>query len=59
MKKFIFISIIVIAFFLIRNLQEPYGIYAVVAMLVISIFAGALVGFFAYLVFVSFFSKKR
>ncbi|HEU5140896.1 MAG TPA: hypothetical protein VFT51_13030 [Bacillales bacterium] len=59
MKKFMLVASVIIAILLVHNLQEPYGLYAVVALLIVSMIMGAIIGFFAYLFFMSYFRKIR
>lgn len=57
MKTFILVSVVVIAVLMIRGLPEPYGIYAVVSVLIFSLMAGVIIGLFAYLIFRSLFHR--
>lgn len=59
MKKFILAASVIIAVLLIHNLQEPYGFYAIVSLLIVSIIMGVIIGFFAYLFYKSYFRKMR
>lgn len=57
LKRFMFIPSVVLAFWMLKKLHEPFGIYEAVWVVVLAFVLGGILGFFAYLFFVAYIKK--